>query len=54
DHISKNHTCGICWYQFVENKLVFELSCKHAFHFSCLKKWMRKKTHCPHCEKPVV
>ncbi|ESO03493.1 hypothetical protein HELRODRAFT_173797 [Helobdella robusta] len=43
-----------CSEQFIENKLVFELNCKHAFQISCTGTWLMKKAHCPHCEESVV
>ena len=38
--------CPICF----ENGMVIELhNCKHTFHLSCIKKWMKKKRTCPLC-----
>ncbi|ESN94537.1 hypothetical protein HELRODRAFT_184318 [Helobdella robusta] len=54
DHMFENRTCTICCEQFIDNKLVLELNCKHAFHFSCICKRLKIKSQCPHCEESIV
>ncbi|ESN94435.1 hypothetical protein HELRODRAFT_137845, partial [Helobdella robusta] len=49
-----NEVCCICNEEFVQSSFVYEMSCRHAFHFKCLDTWLENKTICPYCHKAVV
>lgn len=39
--------CTICQYGLIDKVRI--LSCKHAYHFDCIEKWLNVKTICPLC-----
>ena len=45
--------CIICQYNFKELESIVVLSCKHCFHFSCLKPWITKEHYCPLCKTNI-
>ena len=47
----KNDSCCICLELFEDNAELVELSCSHAFHTDCIRKWLLDKstTKCPLC-----
>ena len=45
--------CIICQYNFMELESVVGLSCKHCFHFACLKPWIEKQHYCPLCKSNI-
>ena len=45
--------CIICQYNFKELESVVGLSCKHCFHFACLKPWIEKQHYCPLCKSNI-
>ena len=52
---SKNDTCPICFETFTMKQKVALLDCKHAFHSTCIAKWLNKCTRhrkgtCPLCK----
>lgn len=48
--------CRICLCDYEENDEIGILPCKHAFHFTCIQEWGKRKPNCPYCdvEIPVV
>ena len=48
--------CRICLCDYEETDEIGILPCKHAFHFSCIQEWGKRKPNCPYCdvEIPVV
>ena len=50
DKINMNQECSICLADFEEGDRVGDLACGHTFHVRpCLKKWLKRKNHCPLC-----
>ena len=53
-----NTSCSICLEIFIKNKSIVSLtSCKHIFHYDCLKKWSQNNTHyfkCPNCNNDFL
>ena len=49
-------SCVICMENYAANDVIAELQCdkRHFFHEACLKDWLKKKTECPLCKKPVT
>ena len=45
--------CIVCQYDFKELETVVALSCKHCFHFPCIKPWITNQHHCPLCKKNI-
>ncbi len=49
--------CSICLddHNYDHNHTIFELSCKHPFHLSCIMEWFRtsKKLSCPYCRQSL-
>lgn len=50
--------CIICLEQYQENDSVSwarnTMYCNHAFHTSCIKKWLKKKRSCPCCRYGII
>ena len=50
---NSNNNCSICLENFIERKSLISItSCKHVFHFECLKKWGEENYDhfkCPNC-----
>lgn len=49
----ENCQCSICFEEIKLDEKIFELSCKHDFHESCLKNWIKYKQDCPVCRKKI-
>lgn len=45
--------CIICQYVFKELETIVVFSCKHCFHFPCIKPWLSTQHHCPLCKKDI-
>lgn len=43
--------CAIC-YESCYKANSITTSCKHTFHFKCLRKWLSEKDECPNCRTP--
>jgi hypothetical protein len=55
---NQDTTCSICLNDDENNEnnendeqIKCSLSCKHIFHFKCIKQWLKKKLSCPYCRK---
>jgi len=49
-HVEGN-LCSICLKSVQNVKSIFQLPCKHVFHFSCIDKWSYISTTCPLCRR---
>mmetsp|Transcript_52104 Transcript_52104/g.124100 ORF Transcript_52104/g.124100 Transcript_52104/m.124100 type:complete len:472 (-) Transcript_52104:54-1469(-) len=46
--------CRVCLGEFDPNSMVVQLPCNHAFHPSCISKWLTQcKDTCPLCAAPI-
>ena len=45
--------CMICLVEFENDDIIYNLDCKHPFHYDCLEKWYRRSSHCPLCKKQI-
>lgn len=41
--------CPICLNELKENEEIAEIKCKHLFHCTCLKEWIKLNQTCPSC-----
>jgi len=47
--------CIICYENFVENDIIFDIPCNHFFHKSCLSKWLKNHSYkCPICKEKIA
>lgn len=49
--------CTICYEAFSNESKVVELTCKHVFHYDCIRKWCFKEVlnpRCPNCNKDII
>jgi hypothetical protein len=44
--------CSICYNYMLEKNIVI-IECKHKFHFNCLDTWKKKSNSCPLCRKDI-
>jgi hypothetical protein len=54
-----NNNCTICIDEFNTESFVYILTCRHIFHFECLKTWLSKnaekmKINCPVCGHQIA
>nr|CAD1827714.1 unnamed protein product [Ananas comosus var. bracteatus] len=47
-------SCPICLHKFDEEVDFLELRCSHAFHHSCILRWLRRSTTCPTCYHDIA
>ncbi|XP_042167486.1 RING finger protein 122-like isoform X2 [Oncorhynchus tshawytscha] len=47
-------TCAVCLEDFRVKDELGVLPCQHAFHRSCLVKWLEVRCVCPMCNKPIT
>ena len=47
--ISETNLCSICL--TAEQRTVVQLSCNHAYHRRCVKRWLRTQLTCPLCNQ---
>ena len=48
---SMQDSCVICLCDYKLKQNVITLTCKHEFHFDCIKQWLDQNTTCPKCRK---
>ena len=48
----ENIECIICFENILANNIAI-LVCGHYFHYTCIKKWKRKRNACPFCEADI-
>lgn len=46
--------CAVCLCEYERNEEVVVLPCKHMFHESCIKPWLKDHRTCPTCRKDVT
>ncbi|EXC09714.1 RING-H2 finger protein ATL54 [Morus notabilis] len=47
--------CSVCLSEFEEGENIRLLpKCSHAFHISCIDRWLRSHKNCPLCRAPIV
>lgn len=51
--IEINESCVICTEDFSPDEDVLLLSCSHAYHRDCIRKWFREQNVCPICRKVI-
>ncbi|ESO03248.1 hypothetical protein HELRODRAFT_92540 [Helobdella robusta] len=49
-----NEECCICSEEFVQSSFIYEMGCRHAFHFKCLDMWLENEGSCPCCRKDIA
>ena len=54
EDISADNMCSICRDEIKTVELAKKLFCKHVFHVTCLKAWLRRQQRCPTCRSDVV
>lgn len=45
--------CTVCLCEYQEGEMMLRLPCRHAFHQSCIVKWMSQHNTCPICREPL-
>ncbi|KAK9150322.1 hypothetical protein Syun_008631 [Stephania yunnanensis] len=50
----EGESCSICMDEYVVDKKVGSLSCRHEFHIDCIKDWLLQKNTCPICRRPAL
>lgn len=50
DKAENAESCSICLGPFENGDCVGDIPCKHVFHKTCLKDWLRRKNSCPLCQ----
>lgn len=45
--------CAVCQERFGNSSVISVLFCGHAFHQSCLNRWIASSSSCPQCRQPV-
>lgn len=43
------HKCSICFEDIINKNDLFKTTCRHYFHFDCIKRWNLKHKSCPLC-----
>lgn len=46
--------CCICMNEYIINDEIIVLDCKHNFHATCIKTWLRKKNSCAICRSKLT
>lgn len=51
--IDDNNFCGICYDNYLSDKVILKLNCDHIFHKECLDEWWKRINIklCPYCRK---
>lgn len=47
-------SCAICLSVLLNEEVLFEVPCLHAFHKGCARQWLREQNRCPVCSQAVV
>lgn len=45
--------CPICMTDLLDCNIVV-LSCRHKYHYSCLREWNKVSDSCPYCRKLLI
>lgn len=46
--------CPICLEEYKDGDNLGIMKCRHAYHLSCIKDWLRRKNNCPICKTPAL
>ena len=46
------HECSICLDSIYPAK--YQLPCKHLFHITCIKTWLKNRPSCPICREVII
>jgi hypothetical protein len=46
-------TCIICYDNFDENSILYQLVCNHIYHKKCILKWSKYSDLCPICKEEL-
>ena len=49
----KEECCAICKENFELEENIITLTCSHIFHSDCISEWIKYKSECPVCRKPI-
>ena len=49
----KDEICPICIETYNHGDYLAVCPCKHGYHLICLEDWLRVKSDCPLCKRPV-
>lgn len=50
-NLKNNEICSICFDEFSDKSIIYELSCGHYFDSHCISEWFIKNKTCPNCRK---
>ena len=50
-NLKNNEICSICFDEFSDKSIIYELSCGHYFDSHCISEWFIKNKTCPICRK---
>ncbi|PKA59492.1 RING-H2 finger protein ATL54 [Apostasia shenzhenica] len=55
DGLIGGRDCSVCLGEFRDGELVRLLpKCSHAFHLSCIDRWLSSHVNCPLCRAPII
>ncbi|GIL78677.1 hypothetical protein Vretifemale_8088 [Volvox reticuliferus] len=46
--------CAVCLCEYEEGEVITQLPCKHEFHGTCIRKWLRTHYTCPICRVLLI
>lgn len=46
-------SCAVCFELMTSTSIILHLPCGHAYHDTCLNKWLKNSKSCPDCRKSV-
>ncbi|XP_062184468.1 probable E3 ubiquitin-protein ligase RHG1A [Phragmites australis] len=53
-HEDCDKKCSICQEEYSVGEVVGKMACKHYYHISCIKHWLRQKNWCPICKSVAL
>ena len=54
EDLLEDNMCAICRDQIKSIESAKKLFCRHKFHITCLKAWIRRQQLCPTCRSQVM
>lgn len=54
DYYVRNLSVCILQEEYSDGEEVGKMVCKHYYHFSCIKNWLRQKNWCPICKSVAL
>lgn len=46
--------CSICLANITDDCCIVRMTCRHAFHFQCIKQWSAYSARCPLCRQSTL